>query len=120
MKSVRAVLLVIFGLVAALAVACGGGGSETAQSGQAASAAEEAGQSEQSGQGRYGSLGDGSDEVPSDGEQASEAAQPGGESDLFVSAGVFESGPRAGGRFNRTMLGDPDAPVVITDYADFL
>ncbi len=117
MKSVRAVLLVIFGLAAALAAACGGGGSETAQSGQVASAAEEAGQA---GQGRYGSLGDGSDEMPSDGEQASEAAQPGGESDLFVSAGVFESGPRAGGRFNRTMLGDPDAPVVITDYADFL
>ena len=117
MKSVRTVLLVIFGLMAALAAACGGGGSETAQSGQAVSAAEEAGQSEQ---GRYGSLGDGSDEMPSDGEQASEAAQPGGESDLFVSAGVFESGPRAGGRFNRTMLGDPDAPVVITDYADFL
>ncbi len=117
MKSRRAVLLVIFGLAAALAAACGGGGSETAQSGRAASAAEEEGQSEQ---GRYGSLGDGSDEVPSDGEQASEAAQPGGESDLFVSAGVFESGPRAGGRFNRTMLGDPDAPVVITDYADFL
>ena len=117
MKSVRAVLMVIFGLAAALAVACGGGGSETAQSGQAASAAEESGQA---GQGRYGSLGDGSDEMPSDGEQASEAAQPGGESDLFVSAGVFESGPRAGGRFNRTMLGDPDAPVVITDYADFL
>ena len=117
MKSRRAVLVVVFGLVAALAVACGGGGSETAQSGQAASAAEESGQA---GQGRYGSLGDGSDEMPSDGEQASEAAQPGGESDLFVSAGVFESGPRAGGRFNRTMLGDPDAPVVITDYADFL
>ena len=120
MKSRRACLLVIFGLVAALAAACGSGGSETAQSGQAAAAVEEAEQSGQSGQDRYGSLGDGSDEMRSDGEQASEAAQPGGESDLFVSAGVFESGPRAGGRFNRTMLGDPDAPVVIMDYADFL
>lgn len=120
MKSARACLLVIFGLAAALAAACGGGGSETAQSGQAVSAVEEEGQARQAEQDQYGSLGDGSDERPSDGEQASEAAQPGGESDLFVSAGVFESGPRAGGRFNRTMLGDPDAPVVITDYADFL
>ena len=118
MNSVRTVLLVIIGLMAALAAACGGGGSETAQSGRAA--AEEEGQSGQAEQDRYGSLGDGSDEMRADGEQASEAAQPGGESDLFVSAGVFESGPRAGGRFNRTMLGDPDAPVVITDYADFL
>lgn len=117
MNSRRAFLLVISALVAALAAACGGGASETAQSGQSAAAVEEAGQAERD---QYASLDDGSDEMRADEEQASEAAQPGGESDLFVSAGVFESGPRAGGRFNRTMLGDPDAPVVITDYADFL
>ena len=116
MKSRRAFLLVIFGLAAALAAACGGA-SETAQSGRAVSAAGEARQAEQD---QYASPSDGRDGGQLDEEQASEAAQPGGESDLFVSAGVFESGPRAGGRFNRTMLGDPDAPVVITDYADFL
>ena len=117
MNSRRAFLLLIFGLIAALAAACGGGGSETAQSEQAVAAVEGVGQAEED---QYASPADGRDEVRLDEEQASEAAQPGGEGDLFVSAGVFESGPRAGGRFNRTMLGDPDAPVVITDYADFL
>ena len=61
------------------------------------------------------------DDQDSSGEPApSQAAQPGGTNPLFVSAGVFADGPRAGGRFDRATLGDPDAPVVISDYADFL
>ena len=35
-------------------------------------------------------------------------------------AGVFTDGPRAGGRYDRLTLGDPDAPVLIRDYSDFL
>ena len=61
------------------------------------------------------------DDQDSSGEPApSQAADPGGTNPLFVSAGVFADGPRAGGRFERATLGDPDAPVLISDYADFL
>ena len=117
MAARTALWLVIAALLAGISAACGGDGAQ-----QSAPTASEG----------LSTSGDGAnddggvtiieaDHQDSDGDPApSQAAQPGGTSPLFVSAGVFADGPRAGGRFDRATLGDPDAPVVISDYADFL
>lgn len=48
------------------------------------------------------------------------AGQTGVEPAVVAVAGTFADGPRAGGRYDRLTLGDPDAPVLIRDYSDFL
>ena len=35
-------------------------------------------------------------------------------------AQIIESGHRAGLLANRNVIGDPNAPIVITEYSDFL
>ena len=113
MAARTALWLAIVALIAGVSAACGGGGAQ-----QSAATAGESAAAEGDGDGVTIIEADDQD---SSGEPApSQAAQPGGTNPLFVSAGVFAEGPRAGGRFDRATLGDPDAPVVITDYADFL
>ena len=112
----RAVAFSLLIAVAALLAACGGG--ETRQSGP--TAASEAASGDGDGGGVTIIEADGRDSSDDGDPAPSQAAQPGGTNPLFVSAGVFADGPRAGGRFDRTTLGDPDAPVVISDYSDFL
>ncbi len=106
--------LVIVALIAGISAACGGDGAQ-----QASPTASEGASAGGDGDGDGVTIIDA--EQSDDGNPApSQAAQPGGTNPLFVSAGVFADGPRAGGRFDRATLGDPDAPVVISDYSDFL
>lgn len=110
----RAVAFSLLIAVAALLAACGGG--ETRQSGPTAASEAASGD----GDGGGVTIIEADDQDSSGDPAPSQAAQPGGTNPLFVSAGVFADGPRAGGRFDRATLGDPDAPVVISDYSDFL
>lgn len=111
-----AALSLLLAAAVALLAACGGDGSQQSMP----TASEGASAGGDSGNGGGVTIIE-ADDRDSDGDPApSQAAQPGGTSPLFVSAGVFADGPRAGGRFERATLGDPDAPVVISDYADFL
>lgn len=111
-----AALSLLLAAAVALLAACGGDGAQQSMP----TASEGASAEGDSGNGGGVTIIE-ADDRDSDGDPApSQAAQPGGTSPLFVSSGVFADGPRAGGRFDRATLGDPDAPVVISDYADFL
>ena len=115
MTARTALWLVIVVLLAGISAACGGGGAQ-----QSTPTASEGASAGGDGDGVTIIEADHQDSS-ADGDPApSQAADPGGTNPLFVSAGVFADGPRAGGRFDRATLGDPDAPVVISDYSDFL
>ena len=115
MAARTALWLVIAVLLAGISAACGGGEMQQSASSSASESASD------DGNGGVTIIEADHQDSPDDGDPApSQAAQPGGTNPLFVSAGVFADGPRAGGRFDRATLGDPDAPVVISDYADFL
>ena len=116
MAARTALWLVIVALLAGISAACGGDGAQQS----APTASEGTSTSGDSDNGGGVTIIE-ADHQDSSGDPApSQAAQPGGTNPLFVSAGIFADGPRAGGRFDRATLGDPDAPVVISDYADFL
>ena len=115
----RCVWLVVLAVGLGLAVACGAGGAPVDRDGEPVSTeTPRSERTEREATIMQQQEGQTVEQVPVQvGEQ-----ERGGEQDAeeqAVAAGEIDFGHRKGLPFNRNVVGDPDAPVVIVEYSDF-